>query len=354
MDKRDFRKLDAVTQAELRRVAVRMVQAGKTRREAATAVEVNPRFVGTWVTAVERSGEAALAGGRRGRRPDEQKALSPEQETRIKCLITGKCPDALDLPCALWTRKAVGLLIERETDLRLSRSTIGSYLRNWGFTPQRPRKRATERHEPAVQAWLDRDYPAIVKRAKAEGADIHWGDETGVSNQANYGRSFAPKGQTPVIARPATRFSCSMTPIVFRWDHGGASAHRQIAANGVSIERLVGDDAGAFNGSQQGLGQNAVVSLARGEEDADDLLRCRTHRRTNLGRQPATRAANIFVRTAARARGTAMSLANGPVQHQRLDLFDRHRRLKQPLPYPSFAPSAEALAHRIGFAKRLR
>ena len=45
MDKRDFRKLDAVTQAELRRVAVRMVQAGKTRREAATAVEVNPRLI---------------------------------------------------------------------------------------------------------------------------------------------------------------------------------------------------------------------------------------------------------------------------------------------------------------------
>jgi transposase len=210
MGKRDFRKLDAATQAELRRVAVRMVQAGKTRREAADAVEVNPRFVGTWVTAVERSGEAALAGGRRGRRPDEQKALSPKQETRIKCLITGKCPDDLDLPFALWTREAVGMLIERETDMRLSRSTIGSYLRSWGFTPQRPRKRATERHEPAVQAWLDRDYPAIVKRAKAEDAEIHWGGETGVSNQANYGRSFAPKGQTPLIARPATRFSCSI------------------------------------------------------------------------------------------------------------------------------------------------
>ncbi len=45
MDKRDFRKLDAVTQAELRRVAVRMVQAGKTRREAATAVRTRLRRV---------------------------------------------------------------------------------------------------------------------------------------------------------------------------------------------------------------------------------------------------------------------------------------------------------------------
>ena len=77
---RDFRKLDAATQAELRRVAVRMVQAGRTRVEAAEAVGVNRRFVGQWVAAVERSGEAALAGGRRGRRPGEQKALLPAQE----------------------------------------------------------------------------------------------------------------------------------------------------------------------------------------------------------------------------------------------------------------------------------
>ena len=58
--------------------------------------------------------------------------------------------------------------------------------------------------------WLDHDYPAIVKRAKKEKAEIHWADETGISNQANYGRSFAPQGETPVIPRPAARFTQSM------------------------------------------------------------------------------------------------------------------------------------------------
>src|SRR3954463_5263966 len=208
---RDFRKLDMATQAELRRVAVGMVQAGKTRAEAAATGGVGRRYVGEWVAAVERSGEGALAGGRRGRRPGEQKTLSPAQEKKIKGLIARKCPDQLGLPFALWTREAVGMLIERETGQRFSsRSTIGGYLRDWGFTPQRPRKRATERHEPTVQRWLEHDYPAIVKRATTEDADIHWGDECGVSNQANYGRSFAPRGQTPVIPRPATRFTCSM------------------------------------------------------------------------------------------------------------------------------------------------
>ena len=207
---RDFCKLEAATQAELRRVAVRMVQAGKTRIEAAAAVGVDRHVVGWWVAAVERSGEAALAGGRRGRRPGEQQTLSAAVQKRLRRLISKKCPDELDLPFSLWTREAVALLIERETGARLARTTVGTYLRSWKFTPQRPSRRASERRQPKVRRWLKHTYPAIAERAKAEGADIHWGDETGISNQANYGRSFAPQGETPVIVRPAARFTCSM------------------------------------------------------------------------------------------------------------------------------------------------
>jgi len=45
---RDFRKLSPATQVELRRIAVAMVRAGKTRIEAAATVGVNRRFVGRW------------------------------------------------------------------------------------------------------------------------------------------------------------------------------------------------------------------------------------------------------------------------------------------------------------------
>lgn len=209
-DHRDFRQLDMATQAALRHVAVALVAAGKTRGEAAATAGVNRRYVGEWVAPAARSGAAALAGGRRGRRPGEQKALSPRQETRIRRLIADKCPDQLKLPFALWTREAVGALIAHETGVRLSPSAVGRYLRAWGVTAPRPMKRATERREPLIRAWLEREYPAIMARAKAEGCEIHWADETGLSNQANSGRSFAPSGRTPVIPRAATRFAQSM------------------------------------------------------------------------------------------------------------------------------------------------
>jgi transposase len=207
---RDFRKLAPATQAELRRIAVAMVRAGKTRIEAAATVGVNRRFVGRWVTAAARCGEAALAGGRRGRRPGEQKALSAAQEDRLRVLIARGCPDQYGLSFALWTRQAVRALIARESGVWLSLSVVGDYLRGWGFTAQRPMRRASERRDEAVRAWLESTYPEIAQKARARGCEIHWADETGLSNQANYGRSFAPKGQTPVIRRPARRFSQSM------------------------------------------------------------------------------------------------------------------------------------------------
>jgi transposase len=207
---RDFRKLEPAVQAELRRRAVGMVDAGKTRREAADAVGVSRRFVGKWVTARDQNGYGAFDGGKRGRRPGEQMFLTEKDAARIRRKIIDKCPDQLKLPFALWTRVAVRDLIQRETGVKLSLQSVSDYLKRWEFTPQRPVKRATERNEPAIAAWLAKDYPAIMKRAKRENAEIQWADETGLSNQANYGRSFAPRGKTPVVRRLAKRFSQSM------------------------------------------------------------------------------------------------------------------------------------------------
>jgi len=54
-------------------------------------------------------------------------------------------------------------------------------------------------HERRKQvAWLDEYYPAIEAQAKAEGGEIHWGDETALVNTDVRGRSYAPAGATPV------------------------------------------------------------------------------------------------------------------------------------------------------------
>ena len=128
---------------------------------------------------------------------------------------------------------------------RLGLSTVRLYLQRWGFTPQRPVKRAVERQDAAIQAWLTAHYPKIAARAKAEGAQIHWGDETGISNQAVHGRSFAPKGQTPVLRRPATRRTLSMISAVTNRGTLRAANGARLDVSPLTNSGLVQADAGS-------------------------------------------------------------------------------------------------------------
>ncbi len=61
-----------------------------------------------------------------------------------------------------------------------------------------------------VSQWLDETYPEIKTRAKAEKAEIYWGDETGMRNDSQRERGYAPKGKTPIVRLNAKRASANM------------------------------------------------------------------------------------------------------------------------------------------------
>jgi transposase len=108
----------------------------------------------------------------------------------------------------LWTREAVGELIARRYGLRLSVWTVGRSRRAWGFTPQKPLRRAYERDPKAVQRWLEVESPRIRAAATRTGAQISWGDEMGLRSDHQAGPRWGQRGQTPVIRGPGRRFRC--------------------------------------------------------------------------------------------------------------------------------------------------
>lgn len=162
----------------------------------------------------EAGGMSALKPKPRGRKSGEGRVLTPEQEARIRKLIVDQRPEQLKMDFALWTRAAVAELIAREFQITLSVRGIGKYLKRWGFTPQKPIRKAYEQSPEAVKKWIEEEYPAIAERAKAEGGEIHWGDETALVNTDVRGRGYAPKGETPVIYAPGTRQKLSMISTV--------------------------------------------------------------------------------------------------------------------------------------------
>jgi transposase len=215
MEARDFRGLGRPAQEALRRRALFLIEReGMTQAEAALAVGVHRQTVSTWQQRYRERGEDGLLDGRRVSPRRGRGRLTEDEARQVRDWIAEGTPDRLELPFALWTSRAVRELIERRFGKRLGLSTVQLYLRRWGMTPQKPLVRAKQRQPAAIAAWLETAYPAIARRARAARAVIYWGDETGISNQDQIGRSYAPKGKTPVIARTAKRVTRSMISAV--------------------------------------------------------------------------------------------------------------------------------------------
>lgn len=210
MKKIDARKLTTEAQEQMRVQAIRLHKRGDTYKTIGEIVGVHPNTVWTWWKRYQTEGQKGLKVKKRGRREGEQRSLNASQELEIQKLITDNTPDQLKLTFALWTRQAVQEIIQSEIGLRMPIRTVGEYLNRWGFTPQKPLKQAYEQRPAAVQKWLKEDYIELTQRAKQEGAEIHWGDETGIRSDSQHGRSYAPKGKTPVIRLSAKRTSINM------------------------------------------------------------------------------------------------------------------------------------------------
>ena len=173
MNTQDARTLLPAAQEQLRKQAIRFKQKGMSFVAIAAMVAVHRNTVAKWWKTYEQEGAKGLRAQRRGRRVGEQRTLLLEQEIAIQRLICDKTPDQYKLTFALWTRQAVQELIMIRLKVRMPVRTVGEYLNRWGFTPQKPLKRAYAQRPAAVRQWLDNDYPAIAARAKQEQAEIH-------------------------------------------------------------------------------------------------------------------------------------------------------------------------------------
>jgi transposase len=218
MKAQDARSLPVVAQEALRQKAVRAVLAGTSQSKVSRILGVCRYAVIQWVQAFRQGGSRAVKAKRRGR-PKGAGALLPWQAAQVVRAVEDRTPDQFKMPFFLWTREAVVELIERRYGLRLSVWTVGRYLARWGFTPQKPVRRAFEQDSEAVQRWLREDYPAIRRQAKREKARIYWEDEMGLRSDHATGRTYARRGQTPAVPGTGQRFGCNMISAITNRGH---------------------------------------------------------------------------------------------------------------------------------------
>jgi transposase len=210
MERIDGRTHNQETQYEIRKQVVRLRKQGLPNKVVAEGVGISVGRASKIWQSYKKGGINAIRPGKRGRRTGTQRTLSSDQEAEIRKALIDKTPDQLKFPFALWTRKAVRELIHEWYGMLMPIRTVGEYLSRWGFTPQKPVKKALEQNPKVVAQWLKTEYPQIARKGKQEKAEIYWGDETGIQNEANRVRGYAPRGKTPTIRLSAKKERLNM------------------------------------------------------------------------------------------------------------------------------------------------
>jgi transposase len=144
MEATDMRKLSRDARHERRVQVLRLRKASQTCDEIAAQTGLSRTGVFDICRRHEAAGAKGLHDAPSGRKAGDGRLLDAAQEAMVRSLITDKTPDQLKMRHALWTRAAVAQLIKQRFGIRLPGRTMGLYLARWGFTPQKPMKKAYE------------------------------------------------------------------------------------------------------------------------------------------------------------------------------------------------------------------
>ena len=142
-----------------------LLQQGKGVREVARLLGVTPTSVIRWKEALEEGGlEALKAKPHPGRPP----ALSLEQKEALAAILR-QGPLAAGFATDLWTLERVVQVIKTHFAIEYHPGHVWYLLRDLGWSPQKPDRRARERDEDAITAWRDEAWLQIKKKPPTTG-----------------------------------------------------------------------------------------------------------------------------------------------------------------------------------------
>jgi transposase len=105
----------------------------------------------------------------------------------------------------LWTSTYIRILLKKNRDISLNRTTIWRYLVKLGFSFQKPEKRYTQQDQDKVNIWIKKQWPKIKRWALENRAILYFEDESGISLAPVIGKTWAPKGKTPIVRVTGSR-----------------------------------------------------------------------------------------------------------------------------------------------------
>jgi transposase len=176
-----------------RRLAVRRVAEGYSTREVAEFLGVDPSSVRRWLQASRDHGDDAL----KARPVPGRSPLLTTTQEKIVLRWLSDLPTEYGFATDLWSAPRLAQLIEQVFGARFHPNYLSSWLRQRGYTPQKPRRVPRERDDATVARWLAEDWPRIKRGARRRDAALLLLDESGLLMAPLLRRSWALRGHPP-------------------------------------------------------------------------------------------------------------------------------------------------------------
>lgn len=200
-----------IARFEKRKAAVLAVQRGEPVAVVARVHAVPQSSLFRWLAKVDVKGIAGLRDEARSGRPSKLDGATLQW---LYNALTGGSPRQFLLEFALWSLAIVRLLLIEHKGIDLNKSTICRLMKKMGLSPQVPLYRSYRQSPTKVKYYLKQRYPKAVQWAKEHGATIFFADESRVRADGHRGTTWAPVGETPVIADSGDRFGLNMISAV--------------------------------------------------------------------------------------------------------------------------------------------
>jgi transposase len=143
-------------------------QYGWKQCEIAAALGVTEGAVSQWVSRGRTGGVAAL---RHRPPPGPPSRLTAQQLAHLPALLA-RGAEAFGFRGDVWTARRVTELIRREFGVQYHFNHVGNLLRQAGWSPQKPLRRATQRNEAAIEQWRTERWPALKRGRYEKGAPL--------------------------------------------------------------------------------------------------------------------------------------------------------------------------------------
>jgi transposase len=181
--------------------ALDLEQEGRSQREIAGILDVTAAAVSKWLATARRDGPEAL---RSHPAPGPISKITPEQLRMVPDLLSHGA-EAYGFQGEVWTCERVAGVIYQEFGVTYSTSQVSRLLKHLEWTPQMPISRAIQPDDEAIERWRTESWPALKEKARREHRDLVFVDESGFYLLPALVKTYAPKGETPVLDEWVTR-----------------------------------------------------------------------------------------------------------------------------------------------------